>query len=197
MSPGIAAYRCNPPKLQFVGDKINNGTLQKKREEQKKLEIKLNSMKLKTFGCAAFLLMLSTVVLYAQPHGLPRDGADPDAPTLTYSISNANPPKNTASINPADAKSILHLTITPAFGPDSNGATIAAINVYKIKIMRCPGSIVQTATTGKLNWQTDISKFRPGTYMLQVTANHDSTEVGKVTFVKPNSFLARAEGSLH
>jgi hypothetical protein len=149
-------------------------------------------MKLIKFSYTLLSLMLCAVLLHAQPPGLPRDGADPDAITMTCNISNANRVQNIIHINPGHEKSVLYLTITPAFKTDSNDLSTSANAVYKIKIMNNSGSVVQTATIDKLNWQADLHKLNAGTYILQVINTHDSTVIGEVTFVKPNSLLPGA-----
>jgi len=98
--------------------------------------------------------------------------------------------KNNISIYPNPAKSTLNLTINPAFNSNlelqtTNGPNSTINNiVYSIKIVNNTGSVLQTATTTQQNWQTDISKFLPGTYILQVINNKDNSIVGKGTFIK-------------
>ncbi len=92
------------------------------------------------------------------------------------------------SIYPNPAKSTLNLSINPAFNSNlvlrTTSGPKSTINntVYNIKIVSNTGSVLQTATTTQQNWQTDISKLLPGTYVIQVV-NNDSI-VGKGTFIK-------------
>jgi hypothetical protein len=140
-------------------------------------------MRVKIFCSTLLLLMLSVVVLYAQP-SLPYGGLDPDVTAVTSGVSSRNLVKATISINPEHAKSILHLTINPVFNESSKATTISANVVYDIAIMNAAGTVIRTAATNQQNWQTDVRKLAAGTYIIRVTDDSDQKVVGKGRFVK-------------
>jgi len=114
--------------------------------------------------------------------------------TLIYGNANSSLTKTNITIYPNPAKSTLNLNITPGFktnpatqqnlNPGIPALASTGSNVYNIKIVNSLGQVIKTATTGDQNWQTDVSGLVPGTYILQVINNNNSSVVGKGTFIK-------------
>ncbi len=114
--------------------------------------------------------------------------------TLIYGNANSSLTKTNITIYPNPAKSTLNLNITPGFktnpatqqnlNPGIPALASTGSNVYNIKIVNSLGQVIKTATTGDQNWQTDVSGLVPGTYILQVVNNSDSSVVGKGSFIK-------------
>jgi len=89
-------------------------------------------------------------------------------------------------VYPNPANSILNLTIAPGFNTNSsvlaanpeNGAS------FEIRIADILGTVIKEATITQQNWQTDVSGFMPGTYVIQVVNKNNNTQVGESTFIK-------------
>jgi Putative Ig domain/Secretion system C-terminal sorting domain len=109
--------------------------------------------------------------------------------TLIYGNANSLP-KNNISLYPNPTKSTLNLTITPTINLNSNSGSVInstanTVNaVYNIKIVNASGLIIKTATTTQKDWQTNVSNLKPGTYIIEVDNNSNSSLVGKGAFVK-------------
>jgi hypothetical protein len=110
--------------------------------------------------------------------------------TLMYTNAN-NLVKSNIALYPNPAKSTLNLTITQPFNADAsqiinpvNPPATGTNTVYGIKIVNSLGSVMQTASTNQQDWQTDVSRLMPGTYVIQVINNGNNTLVGKGTFIK-------------
>jgi hypothetical protein len=108
--------------------------------------------------------------------------------TLMYGNGSNSLVKNSVAIYPNPAKSTLNLTITPPFAPGATqtGGPVnrPSTTVYGIRIVNTLGSVVQSANTAQVTWQTDVSSLTTGTYILQVVNNYDNSVIGKGTFVK-------------
>ncbi|MFI5137487.1 MAG: YDG domain-containing protein [Sphingobacteriales bacterium] len=108
--------------------------------------------------------------------------------TVMYGTGSETLAKNSINIYPNPVKSTLNLTITPPFasGATQTGGPVSrpSTTVYGIRIVNTLGSVVQSANTAQVTWQTDVSSLTPGTYILQVVNNYDNSVVGKGTFVK-------------
>jgi len=113
--------------------------------------------------------------------------------TLMYS-SNANSiAKSNISLYPNPAKSSINLTIDPVFasaakisqsgGGMSNLAVTQPATVYNIQIVNSGGAVMKTASTNQVNWQNDVSRLLPGTYILRVVDSKNNF-IGESTFVK-------------
>jgi hypothetical protein len=94
--------------------------------------------------------------------------------TLLYNTIATTIP-GSISVYPNPASSTLNLAITQT---DSNPAP------YNIQIINITGRVVQTTSTSQPDWQGGISNLVPGTYVIQVIANHNSSLVGRSTFIK-------------
>ncbi len=111
--------------------------------------------------------------------------------TLMYADENSTV-KSNISIYPNPAKNSLNLTISQPFNSNSlvlqnvkqGLAKPAANKGYVVRIINSSGTVMQTATIAQPDWQTDVSNFLPGTYILQVINDSDSSIVGKGTFIK-------------
>jgi hypothetical protein len=87
---------------------------------------------------------------------------------------------------PNPAKSILNLSIAPGFNINANVsvANPEGSAAYEIHIANIMGSVIKEATITQQNWQTDVSSFMPGTYVIQVVNKNNNTIVGQSTFIK-------------
>lgn len=92
------------------------------------------------------------------------------------------------SINtyPNPARGIVNFEMVSGDGPGSSlpNAQKTEPGSYNIKIINLSGLVIKTGTTNTQNWQTDVSNLLPGTYIVQMVKNNDSSEVGKTTFIK-------------
>jgi sugar lactone lactonase YvrE len=107
--------------------------------------------------------------------------------TLMYGNS-AGLVKTGIVVYPNPAKSTLNVSVATGFNATSNNLSFAkpgtAAAVYDIRIADVQGSVIKEATTTQQNWQTDVSGFMPGTYVLQVINKSNNTVVGQGTFLK-------------
>ncbi|QEC63317.1 hypothetical protein FRZ54_12265 [Mucilaginibacter ginsenosidivorans] len=113
--------------------------------------------------------------------------------TLMYTENVNGIAKSNISLYPNPAKSTINLTINAAFGSSqkisqsgigmTNLAATPVTSVYNIRIVSSTGGLMKTATTTQTNWQNDVSRLLPGTYILQVVDNNNNL-VGETTFVK-------------
>jgi hypothetical protein len=115
--------------------------------------------------------------------------------TVTYSntvplmFGNANNSlvKTGIIIYPNPTKSTLNLNVAPGF---NNTDSITLQNpgsssvAYTIQIVNILGTVVTKAATTEQNWQTDVSRLMPGTYIIKVNNARDNSPVGQGTFVK-------------
>jgi hypothetical protein len=89
-------------------------------------------------------------------------------------------------VYPNPAKGILNLSIAPGFTANSSVsvANPEGSTTYEIRIANIMGSVIKEATITQQNWQTDVTSFMPGTYVIQVINQNNSTVVGQATFIK-------------
>ena len=66
----------------------------------------------------------------------------------------------------------------------TGAATATGGQVYGIKIVSMTGAVLKQTTSSSPNWQSDVSSYMPGTYVIQVVNSKDNSMVGKGTFVK-------------
>jgi len=116
--------------------------------------------------------------------------------TLTY--SNANITHNSIIIYPNPASNTINLSLVsndtttdnstgqqPANGiSGSVPIQNTGIASYNVKIINIDGIIVKTVTTNSQYLQTDVSNLSPGTYIIHMVKNGDSSIAGKSTFIK-------------
>ena len=99
------------------------------------------------------------------------------------------------SIYPNPSKGMINLAITgstqPAVssqqlqGSAATGATAKQTGqVYGIKIISITGAVLKQTVSSSPTWQSDVSGYMPGTYVIQVVNSRDNSLVGKGTFVK-------------
>jgi hypothetical protein len=122
--------------------------------------------------------------------------------TLSFGSTAAAPgiSENNISIYPNPSNGIINLAIntatinSAAASPQASQSNAAMQSYaaaysgstasYDIKIINIRGSVIKTATSATTTWQDNISSLPPGTYIVQVIKNSDSSVVGKSTFVK-------------
>ncbi len=100
---------------------------------------------------------------------------------------------NNISIYPNPVKTTLNLTVRPAITihQASNQVVISGQNTgasdsptYTIKITNAAGAVMMITTATGNQWQTDVSRLNPGTYVLQVINKTNNVLIGTATFVK-------------
>jgi hypothetical protein len=111
------------------------------------------------------------------------------SPTTTSNAINVYPnPSNgviNIAINTGDNSSSTDAGTLQAAAVRSyiplNGAVAAD---YAIRIININGKVMRSATSSSATWQTNVSSLTPGTYVIEVVNNSNSTVVGKSTFIK-------------
>ncbi|MGZ3819951.1 MAG: T9SS type A sorting domain-containing protein, partial [Mucilaginibacter sp.] len=113
--------------------------------------------------------------------------------TLIYSGDN-RPGSDNIVIYPNPAKSTISLTLDPAVNPNllksdkfaaAGNLFVPSINPeYNIVITSTAGTVVKTETTTQKDWQANVSRLLPGTYIIQVINKSNNSLAGKGTFVK-------------
>ena len=112
---------------------------------------------------------------------------------VTLSYGNQAAIAGNISIYPNPSNGVINLAITGQTVPtnqplQTTGSTTAAGStgqqVYGIKIVSMTGAVLKQTTSSSPNWQSDVSGYMPGTYIIQVVNSKDNSMVGKGTFVK-------------
>ncbi len=98
--------------------------------------------------------------------------------TLIYGNGKGSQVANTINVYPNPASSVIDLTVA------QNDLAPSSTASYKIIITNSSGSIVKTAVSVGATWQSNVSGFLPGTYMIQVVNNNNNSLVGKTKFIK-------------
>jgi len=100
--------------------------------------------------------------------------------TIMYGNNTNSLVKTGLVIYPNPAKSNLSLNIAPGF---STAVAVGGVS-YNVEISNILGSVVTKTTINQQTWQTDVSSWLPGTYVIQVVNGTDNSVVGKGTFIK-------------
>jgi len=106
--------------------------------------------------------------------------------TIMYGEDGPGLVKTGIVVYPNPAKSVLNLSIAPGFNTSANVLAATPQNgaSYEIRIADILGTVIKDVTITQQTWQTDVSGFMPGTYVIQVVNKNNNTFVGEGTFIK-------------
>jgi hypothetical protein len=115
--------------------------------------------------------------------------------TIKYNTTNLSVADNQLIVYPNPASNMINISInssdinhtglaTQSLGSGVSGISSVGSTVYGIKIISSVGAVVRSEISGQADWQDNVSSLLPGTYIIQVINNKDSSVVGKTTFVK-------------
>ena len=100
--------------------------------------------------------------------------------TIMYGNGTNSLVKTGIVIYPNPAKSNLSLNIAPGFSTTAPAGDVS----YNVEISNILGSVVTKTSINQQSWQTDVSSWLPGTYVIRVVNGKDNSVVGKGTFIK-------------
>jgi len=105
--------------------------------------------------------------------------------TLTYGTV-TKLAKTGIVVYPNPVKTTLNLNIAPGFNSYSvtGFSSSSPTTSYSIQVSNILGAVMIKTTASQQSWQTDVSAFMPGTYVIKIINNKDSSLVGQATFVK-------------
>lgn len=83
---------------------------------------------------------------------------------------------NNINVYPNPAGSTINMTL--------NTEVKGKASIYNFTITNNYGLVVKQGTSAQINWQTNISDLRPGTYIIQVVNDRDKTFIGRSKLVK-------------
>jgi hypothetical protein len=98
--------------------------------------------------------------------------------TLIYGNGKGSAVTNSISVYPNPATSIIDLSVA------QNDLAPSGTASYKIIITNSSGSIIKTAVSAGVTWQSNVSGFLPGTYVIQVVNRSNNSLVGSTKFIK-------------
>jgi hypothetical protein len=87
---------------------------------------------------------------------------------------------NPISVYPNPASSIINLSVAQTPLTAANAGTAP----YKIIITSITGTVVKTAVSAGVTWQSNVGGFLPGTYVIQVINKTNNSLVGSAKFIK-------------
>jgi hypothetical protein len=115
--------------------------------------------------------------------------------SLTYAQP-AAPAYNPIKVYPNPVKSTLNLFISSVKSnsghTDKSDGLISSqvkeqtdkIDEYSITIVSNSGAVLKKAVSNQATWQTDVSNFMPGSYVIQVTSKNGKGVTGQCVFIK-------------
>jgi hypothetical protein len=115
--------------------------------------------------------------------------------SLTYAQP-AAPAYNPIKVYPNPVKSTLNLFISSVKSnsghSDQSDGLISPkvkeqtdkIDEYNITIVSNSGAVLKKAVSNQATWQTDVSNFMPGSYVIQVTSKNGKGVTGQCVFIK-------------
>jgi hypothetical protein len=106
--------------------------------------------------------------------------------------------KGNITVYPNPARSVINVVINANNASTGNKSELEKINLipgfnkgqqpeqitYGIKIITLMGNVVVKETSKSAEWQDNVSRLAPGTYIIQVVNNKDQSFIGKTSFIK-------------
>ncbi|MDB5123175.1 MAG: Cadherin-like beta sandwich domain protein, partial [Mucilaginibacter sp.] len=95
-----------------------------------------------------------------------------------------NPVKNMLNLFIPDDLPSAHLNQSGASNYSLASQKSNQVDEYSIIIVSNSGAVLKRAISNQTFWQTDVSNFRPGSYVIHVTSTKSKGLVGRCVFIK-------------